>query len=203
MQRARREQKGRNLATKALGYATDQEHELRRVLADGRLPLDNTRAERSLRKIVVGRKNWMFYGSDSHAESAAAIFSLIASCRLHSIDPQQYLDESHARAALLAQAALHRARAQVLAGNAQQSQPRRARSRPLLLHAPARRAELRALIQRRLGYPCAGLNGWGSWIAYDASRFRRRPELAIAHHLYAAAPVAAITGQTERIRKAS
>ena len=35
----------------------------------------------------------MFYGSDSHAESAAAIFSLIASCRLHSIDPQQYLDE--------------------------------------------------------------------------------------------------------------
>jgi hypothetical protein len=47
-----------------------QEQELRRVLADGRLPLDNTRAERSLRKIVVGRKNWMFYGSNSHAESA-------------------------------------------------------------------------------------------------------------------------------------
>ncbi len=40
-----------------------------------------------------GRKNWMFYGSDTHAESAAAIFSLIASCRLHRIDPQQYLDE--------------------------------------------------------------------------------------------------------------
>lgn len=93
VQQARLEQKGRNLATRALGYATNQEHELRRVLADGRLPLDNTRAERSLRKIVVGRKNWMFYGSDSHAESAAAIFSLIASCRLHSIDPQQYLDE--------------------------------------------------------------------------------------------------------------
>jgi hypothetical protein len=93
VQQARLEQKGRNLATKALGYATNQEHELRRVLADGRLPLDNTRAERSRRKIVVGRKNWMFYGSDSHAESAAAIFSLIASCRLHSIDPQQYLDE--------------------------------------------------------------------------------------------------------------
>jgi hypothetical protein len=53
VQQARLEQKGRNLATKALGYATNQEHELRRVLADGRLPLDNTRAERSLRKIVV------------------------------------------------------------------------------------------------------------------------------------------------------
>jgi transposase len=90
---ARGEAHGRNLATKALGYALNQEAELRRVLADPRLPLDNTRSERSLRKIVVGRKNWMFYGSDSHAESAAAIFTIIATCRLHSIDPQQYLDE--------------------------------------------------------------------------------------------------------------
>jgi len=84
----------RNLATKALGYATNQQHELRRVLADGRLHLDNTRADRSLRKVIVGRKNWMFYGSNSHAESAAAIFSLVASCHLHSIDPEQYLDEA-------------------------------------------------------------------------------------------------------------
>jgi len=93
VKQARLTQQGRSLATKALGYATNQEQELRRVLADGRLPLDNTRAERSLRKVVVGRKNWMFYGSNSHAESAAAIFSLVASCRLHGIDPQQYFDE--------------------------------------------------------------------------------------------------------------
>lgn len=93
VRQARLSQAGRNLATKALGYATNQEQELRRVLADGRLPLDNTRAERSLRKVVVGRKNWMFYGSNSHAESAAAIFSLVASCRLHGIDPEQYFDE--------------------------------------------------------------------------------------------------------------
>jgi transposase len=93
VKQARHAEHGRNLAGKALGYATNQEQELRRVLADGRLPLDNTRAERSLRKVVVGRKNWMFYGSNSHAESAAAIFSLVASCRLHSIDPQQYLEE--------------------------------------------------------------------------------------------------------------
>ena len=93
VKQARFTEHGRNLATKALGYAANQEQELRRVLADGRLPLDNTRAERNLRKVVVGRKNWMFYGSNSHAESAAAIFSLVASCRLHGIDPQQYLDE--------------------------------------------------------------------------------------------------------------
>jgi hypothetical protein len=85
---------GRNLATKALGYAVNQEAELLRVLDDINLPLDNTRSERALRKIVVGRKAWMFYGSDTHAEAAAAIFSIIASCRLHRIDPFNYLDET-------------------------------------------------------------------------------------------------------------
>jgi hypothetical protein len=88
---AKRSEPGRTLATKALGYATNQEQELRRILLDGRLPLDNTRSERALRKIVVGRKNWLFYGSEIHAESAAAIFSVIASCRLHRIDPLDYL----------------------------------------------------------------------------------------------------------------
>jgi len=90
---ARTTAQGRNLATKALSYASNQQKELARVLDDGRLPLDNTRSERSLRKIVVGRKAWMFYGSDTHAEAAAAVFSTIASCRLHALDPQQYLDE--------------------------------------------------------------------------------------------------------------
>jgi transposase len=70
---------GRNLATKALGYAVNQEAELVRVLDDANLPLDNTRSERALRKIVVGRKAWTFYGSDLHAEAAAALFSVIAS----------------------------------------------------------------------------------------------------------------------------
>jgi transposase len=90
---AARATQGRNLATKALGYAINQEQELRRVFLDGRIPLDNTRSERALRKVVVGRKNWMFYGSDTHAEAAAAIFSIIATCRLHRLDPWKYLDE--------------------------------------------------------------------------------------------------------------
>lgn len=71
---AKTQAEGRNLATRALGYALNQQHELLRVLKDPRLPLDNTRSERALRKIVVGRKNWMFYGSDTHAEAAAALF---------------------------------------------------------------------------------------------------------------------------------
>jgi transposase len=90
---ARKVAQGRNLATKALGYAVNQEAELMRVLDDVKLPLDNTRSERALRKIVVGRKAWMFYGSDTHAEAAAAIFSVIASCRLHRLDPFAYLEE--------------------------------------------------------------------------------------------------------------
>jgi transposase len=91
---ARHEHRDRTLASKALGYAHNQAAELRRVLDDPRLPLDNTRAERALRTIVVGRKNWMFYGSDIHAQAAAALFTMIASCRLHKIDPQRYLDET-------------------------------------------------------------------------------------------------------------
>lgn len=91
VEQARRTEVGRTLATKALGYAHNQEHELRRVLEDGKLALDNTRSERALRSIVVGRKNWMFYGSDVHAESAAAIFSIVASCRLHRVDVYDYL----------------------------------------------------------------------------------------------------------------
>ncbi|MBK6513497.1 MAG: IS66 family transposase [Polyangiaceae bacterium] len=87
----RRYEPGRTLFTRALGYATNQEAELRRVLSDGRLALDNTRSERALRTIVVGRRNWLFYGSDVHAQAAAAIFTLVASCRLHRLDPLDYL----------------------------------------------------------------------------------------------------------------
>ena len=88
-----KQQQGRNVASKALGYAVNQELELRAVLKNHKLPLDNTRSERALRKIVIGRKAWMFYGSDIHAESAAAILTLIATSRVHRIETRQYLDE--------------------------------------------------------------------------------------------------------------
>ena len=55
--------------------------------------LDNTLAERALRKIVVGRKAWMFYGGDTHAEAAASLFNVIATCGLHALDPYRYLEE--------------------------------------------------------------------------------------------------------------
>jgi transposase len=77
----------------ALGYAMRQKQPLLRVLEDGRLPLDNNRSERNLRTIAVGRKAWLFCGSDDHAQSAANLFSLIASAKLHGLDPELYLTE--------------------------------------------------------------------------------------------------------------
>jgi transposase len=79
------------LAT-AFGYAIRQRAALRRFIEDGRLRLENNDAERALRSsIAVGRKAWLFFGSGDHAQAAANIFSLIASCELHGLDVEAYL----------------------------------------------------------------------------------------------------------------
>jgi transposase len=81
----------RGMLRSALGYAVRQKDALRRVLDDGRLVLENNRSERALRKVAMGRKAWLFVGSDGHAQSAANLLSLIASARLHQIEPEGYL----------------------------------------------------------------------------------------------------------------
>ena len=81
----------RGLVATAFGYAVRQQGALRRFLDDGRLPMTNNHSERALRGIAVGRRAWMFFGSDDHASAAANLFSLIASCELHEIDPEAYL----------------------------------------------------------------------------------------------------------------
>ena len=81
----------RGLLRTALGYATRQKAALMRFLDDGRLILDNNRSERELRRIAVGRNAWLFVGSDDHAASAGHLLSLIASARLHRLDPERYL----------------------------------------------------------------------------------------------------------------
>jgi transposase len=83
----------RGLVSKALGYAIRQELALRRFLDDGRLRMDNNNSENALRIVATGRKAWLFFGSDDHAEAAANLYSLIASCKLHRIDPERYLAE--------------------------------------------------------------------------------------------------------------
>ena len=83
----------RGLVSKALGYAIRQELALRRFLDDGRLRMDNNNSEGSLRVVATGRKSWLFFGSDDTAEAAANHYSLIASCKLHGIEPERYLAE--------------------------------------------------------------------------------------------------------------
>ena len=83
----------RGRVRKALGYCVRQEQALRRFLDDGRLKMDNTAAEREIKPVATGRKNWLFFGSDDHANAAANLLSLIASAKLHGIDTEQYLAE--------------------------------------------------------------------------------------------------------------
>jgi len=77
----------RGLLRSAFGYAVRQRGALCRFVDDGRLRIDNNGSERALRQIAVGRKAWLFVGSDDHAEAAANLFSLIASCKRHRLDP--------------------------------------------------------------------------------------------------------------------
>ena len=54
--------------------------------------MTNNHSERALRGIAAGRRVWLFFGSDDHASAAANLFSLIASCELHRLDPETYLE---------------------------------------------------------------------------------------------------------------
>jgi hypothetical protein len=75
----------------AIGYARNQWRALTRFLDDARLKLDNNTAERQLRRVAVGRKNWLFAGSENGAETACVLYSLLATCKLHGVNPFEYL----------------------------------------------------------------------------------------------------------------
>ncbi|MEM6533060.1 MAG: transposase [Myxococcota bacterium] len=81
----------RSLFGKALNYALNQREALERFLEDGRLRLDNNLSELELRREVVGRKNWLFCGSDEAAERNTVFTSLIASCERAGVEPWAYL----------------------------------------------------------------------------------------------------------------
>lgn len=76
---------------KAIGYARNQRVALMRFLEDGRLPMHNNGSELQLRRQVVGRRNWLFCGSDDGAAVNTVFVSLLASCGLHKIEPWEYL----------------------------------------------------------------------------------------------------------------
>ena len=77
----------------ALAYALNQRTALCRFLEDGRLELDTNAIERAIRPVAVGRKNWLFAGSDEAADAGAILYSLVGSCRELGIDPFVYLKD--------------------------------------------------------------------------------------------------------------
>jgi transposase len=75
----------------AIGYALSRWTALTRYCTDGRIEIDNNAAERALRAVALGRKNFLFAGSDAGGERAAAMYSLIGTAKLIGLDPDAYL----------------------------------------------------------------------------------------------------------------
>jgi transposase len=75
----------------AIGYALNHWSELRQFTANGVLEIDNNISERTLRLCAIGRKNWMFLGSDRGGETAAICFSILANAKRYSIEPFAYV----------------------------------------------------------------------------------------------------------------
>ncbi len=83
----------------AIHYALARWAALTRYVDDGRIEIDNNAAERALRVVALGRKNYLFTGSDAGGDSAAAIYSLLGTAALNGVEPMAYLREVLARIA--------------------------------------------------------------------------------------------------------
>ena len=75
----------------AFRYAINRREALSRFIADGRLEVDNNIAENAMRSIAIGRKNYLFAGSDAGGERAAAIYTLVQTAKLNNVNPEAYL----------------------------------------------------------------------------------------------------------------
>ena len=78
---------------KAFAYALNQWSALTYYVEDGWAEVDNNIAENALRLVSLGRKNWLFFGSDHGGERGALLYGLIGTCRLNGIDPERYLKQ--------------------------------------------------------------------------------------------------------------
>ena len=77
----------------ALGYAIKQRAALSRFIEDPKLPLDNNVAERALRILALGRKNFLFAGHVEGAQNLAVLQTIVATCAVHSVDPYEYIKD--------------------------------------------------------------------------------------------------------------
>ena len=97
MREQRAKLSSKNEIAKAIQYSLKRWPALTRFLDDGRLCMSNNAAERAVRAVAVGRKNWTFAGSDEGGRRAAAIYTLIETAKLNDIDPQAWLADVLAR----------------------------------------------------------------------------------------------------------
>ena len=81
----------RSPMAQAMQYTLNQWDALNRYIEEGYLNIDNNAAERALKRVAIGRKNWLFAGNDDAAANHARLYTLIASAQRHGIDPQAYL----------------------------------------------------------------------------------------------------------------
>jgi transposase len=84
---------------KAINYALNQWAALTLYVDDGAVEIDNNAAERALRAVALGRKNFLHFGSDSGGERGAAIYTLVGTAKLNGLDPEAYLRHVIARIA--------------------------------------------------------------------------------------------------------
>lgn len=76
---------------KAVAYCLNNWDALTAYLQDGELTIDNNCAEREMKTVAIGRKSWMFFGSDNGGENAEVLMSIISTCKRHNVEPWAYL----------------------------------------------------------------------------------------------------------------
>ena len=91
MRAARTKLSPHNDVAKAMGYMLNRWASFARFLSDGRICRSNNAAERAIRSLALGRRNWLFAGSDRGGQRAAVMYSLIVSAKMNDIDPQAWL----------------------------------------------------------------------------------------------------------------
>jgi transposase len=99
LRRELRKLSSKTALAEAMNYSLKRWTALTRFLDDGRICMSNNAAERAVRGIAVGRRNWTFAGSDSGGRRAAAIYTLIETCKLSNVDPRAWLADVLARIA--------------------------------------------------------------------------------------------------------
>jgi transposase len=82
-----------SLMGQAIGYALNQWPALERFLEHGEVEIDNNLVENAIRPTAIGKKNWLFFGSEEAGERSAVMYTLIQNCRLHGVEPYSYLKD--------------------------------------------------------------------------------------------------------------